>query len=140
MQNKVKKPSVTTGLSLLIASALVSVALAKDTKPTKVDKENVCKANLLTLASAMNHFASAHGGKYANESNEIIPDHLAKMPVCPSGGKYELQSGGWALGNVEGFQDYYIWTCSSKYHTRGWGFNSTQGLVNPVNLKRIKTP
>jgi hypothetical protein len=56
--------------------------------------EAACFDNLRTIDGAIMQYSAANNGSYPQTIEELIPNYIRKMPVCPEGGVYTMTTGG----------------------------------------------
>jgi hypothetical protein len=46
-----------------------------------------CHTNVRALSSALEHYANDHHQRYPNHLEDLVPQYVKKIPVCPTAGK-----------------------------------------------------
>ena len=70
-----------------------------------------CVANLKSIATGLEMYASDHQGNYPKSLQQLTPTYLKSLPTCPAAGR-ETYSAAWRLAGSEGF--YFC--CSGNHH------------------------
>lgn len=85
-----------------------------------------CKSNLKNIGTALEMYASDHGGKYPASLRALAPKYLSSLPICPAAGK-DTYSASYKPG---GQQQYFICCLGHNHASAGYGenFPSYNGL------------
>jgi hypothetical protein len=76
-------------LALLVIVA--TVFIVRDAMEGIAEKHRrACVENLRDIEGAKEQFAFDHEGAAPADFNALMPNYLDRMPVCPSGGAYDL--------------------------------------------------
>lgn len=83
-----------------------------------------CKGNLKNFGTALEMWATDHGGKYPKTLTELSPDYLKTSGTCPTGGRYEYEVTG---------KGYKV-TCQGGHEAQGFPsvllyYSSEEGLI-----------
>src|SRR5262245_51734320 len=70
--------------------AVVLVCLAALSAP-KVRRIRTCRENMWAIFQAQKEYYM-ETGTVATNTTDLIPGHLTKLPVCPSGGSYSISN------------------------------------------------
>jgi hypothetical protein len=85
--------SLGVALSFLALAALLLAGVRQQKVETTLRSATSsleCEANLARLAAAKDRYAEEHLGKEAATPADLVPDILAELPECPSGGIYSM--------------------------------------------------
>ena len=128
-------------LLLVVLTGIIAIVVKLTREEGSVgDRESDCKVNLLNMATGMEMYSTDHHGRYPDSYEKLLPSYLQALPVCPEGGNYVLQVGPQAPGNEQGYQDYYLFICTSDRHPQPLGYNAIQGPIDPTGLKSLPAP
>lgn len=77
--------------SLLVAIGLLIAAISLPAFFQNQQKRRAarCAINLDALAAACRQYAVQSGG-FPAQASDLVPTYLIQLPVCPSGGDYQL--------------------------------------------------
>ena len=78
---------------LLVAALISGVTRYAVVRKGEVDFKQ-CQANLQQLCVAFEMYSTDNAGRYPRTTEELVPQYLAKLPVCPAAadGHYQFQS------------------------------------------------
>lgn len=119
------QPLVATGVAftpLWIDSAI---------RREQVQLANVCRTNVLKLATALKAYSEAGEGPYPENLSQLVPDFLPELPVCPVVGKDTYsESYRWnLLYNWEPRSGVFELFCKGHSH-KGAGWNEDEPFFN----------
>lgn len=77
-----------------------------------------CQANLKSIATALEMYATDHSGHYPDSMSSLRPIYLKEPLICPAAGSdtYRYESGMNAAHNAVNWADYYYVHCSGGHH------------------------
>lgn len=104
MKRKSGMSIVEFSIVLAIVLLLAAVSLPTFFQNRKKADEDKCVTQLDAISVACQEYAREHGG-FPKTLEELVPDYLESIPVCPAGGTY-------TLGTPEGSPP----TCSIPSH------------------------
>lgn len=80
--------------SIPVIAILAAIAIPNFLGAKTVAKVNFCKTNLRQVQTAKEAWALDSGADYGAEPTwqDLVPKYLSKMPACPMGGSYSINS------------------------------------------------
>lgn len=142
----------TLGYRVVLYLAAAALILTKfyiaPTKERALTADDVtCRKNLRAIGKALDRFAASHQKQYptvgteAQPLQELTPQFLSRLPVCPTNGAdYGARFGPGGQWNPSGAENYYHVWCRGDHPGNPPGFpwfDSSFGLVgSPLEIER----
>lgn len=106
---------------------------SEGTPVARVSGGTDCRTNMELLAKHTKLYWEDHEGRYPATIDEL--KSYGDLPICDAGGSYAVTNKVESPGNIQGYQSYYLITCSE--HIR-LGHNSCDGFIDPSTAPTFK--